>query len=141
MDEFQSKLKLFEQTDFASDSEGVELATKQFTNLLNEIALRSSKLNCGKKPSRNKSSKKWFDNDCKLLRRYLKILSNKKHREPFNKELREEYHKTHRDFKKLMKLKKTSLLNSKIDNLINNKDNYEFWNYLKTFNEDNHRAC
>lgn len=138
-DEFQSKLSLFEQTDFASNNEGVQLATKQFTDLLNEISLNSLQLTCQKKSSRNKLSKKWFDNDCKILRRSLKVLSNKTHKDPYNRELREEYHKTNRDFKTLIKLKKTMLLNSKIDNLISNQGNYEFWNYLKLINEDNPR--
>ena len=102
MDEFQSKLSLFEQTVFSSNSEGVELATEQFTNLLNEISLRSLRLTCRKKIQRNKISKKWFDNDCKLARRSLKVLS-------------------------------------KIDNLINNKEIHEFWNYLRSIYEDNPR--
>ena len=79
-DEFQSKLSLFEQTVFSLDSKDVELATEQFTNLLNEISLRSLKLSCGKNQPRNKLSKKWFDDDCKVLRRSLKVLSNMKQR-------------------------------------------------------------
>ena len=90
MDEFQSKLSLFEQIVFSSNSEGVELATEQFTYLLNEISLHSLRLTCQKK-IRNKISKKWFDNDWKLARRLLKVFSNKKHRNPHNKELRQEY--------------------------------------------------
>ena len=136
---FQSKLSLFEQTVFSSNSEGVELATEQFTNLLNEISSRSLRLTCRKKIHRNKISKKWFDNDCKLARRSLKVLSNKKHRNPHNKELRQEYHKSHRDYNKLIKLKKSVLLNTKIDNLINNKESHEFWHYLRSINEDNSR--
>lgn len=136
-DEFQSKFSSFEQTDFVSDNTGVELATEQFTNLLNEISLNSLKITSRKKIQRNKSSKRWFDNDCKLARKSLKVLSNRKHRDPCNQALRQEYHNAHKNFKKLIKLKKNILLNSKITNLINNKGNHEFWTYLKSINEDN----
>ena len=49
LDEFQSHLLLFEETYFDSTCEGINLATKQFTDLLHEISLRSLKLTCPKK--------------------------------------------------------------------------------------------
>ena len=137
MDEFQSELSSFEKTDFVSDKSGVELATEQFTNLLNEISLISLKTYYRKKTQRNKPSKRWFDDDCKLVRKSLKVLSNRKHRDPCNQALRQEYNTAHKNSKKLIKLKKNALLNSKITNLVSNKGNQEFWTYLKSINEDN----
>jgi hypothetical protein len=63
IDEFQSRLLLFEKTNFDSTSEGIDLATEQFTDLLNEISLRSLKLNCPKKTRKKQRSKKWFDKE------------------------------------------------------------------------------
>ena len=62
-------------------------------------------------------------------------LSNKKHRNPFDESLRQDYHKVRKKIKKLIKFKKTKLLNSKTDNLIKHKGNHEFWSYLKSLNE------
>ncbi|MCT4602265.1 MAG: hypothetical protein N4A59_05040, partial [Marinifilum sp.] len=110
-------LLLFEKTNFDSTSEGIDLATEQLTDLLTEISLRSLKLNCPKETRKKRRSKKWFDKECFLLRRTLTELSNKKHRNPYAENLRQEYHKARKNFKKLIKFKKTKLLNSEIDNL------------------------
>ena len=133
-DEFQSRLILFEETYFVFTSEGTDLATAQFTELLNEISLRSLKaLNCPKN-THKKRSKKWFDKECFVMRRALTELSNKKHKNPYDENLRQEYHKARKNFKKLIKLKKTGLPNSEIDNLVKHKRNQKFWSYLKSIN-------
>ena len=126
---------MFEQTHFDHNQDGVDLATQIFTDLLNEISLRSLKLNCQKKARKKQYSKKWFDQECFQLRKTLARLSNKKHRNPFDESLRQDYHKVRKKFKKLIKFKKTKLLNSKIDNLIKQKGNHEFWSNQKPLNE------
>ena len=134
LDDFQSRLLLFEETYFDSTCEGINLGTKQFTDLLNETSLRSLKLICPKKARKKQHSKKWFDKECFLLRRSLTKLSNMQHKNPFDQNLRQEYHKARKNFKKVIKFKKTKLLNSKIDNLVRHKGSQEFWSYLKSIN-------
>jgi len=70
------------------------------------------------------------------LRRTLTELSNKKHKNPYDENLRQEYHKARKNLKKLNKFKKTKLLNSDIDNLVKHKRNKKFWSYLKSINGD-----
>ena len=48
------------------------------------------------------ANKKWFDRECRLKRHDLRGVSNQKHRGPFNSELREKFHKTLTDYKKLL---------------------------------------
>ena len=43
-EEFLSRLSLFEKTTFTTDSEGIDLATVQFTNIINDICIRSLRL-------------------------------------------------------------------------------------------------
>ena len=90
--EFQSRLLMFEQTYLDHTQDGINLATQIFTDLLNEISLRSLKLNCQKKARKKQHSKKWFDHKCFQLRKTLTELSNKKHRNPFDEFLRQDYH-------------------------------------------------
>ena len=93
---------------------------------MTEAAKRSLKLSSQKKSKRKPITKKWFDYDCKTLRSSLKKLSNKKHRNPLDTELRKEYHVQNRTFKKLIKQKKQQLVDSKINELISNENNRNF---------------
>ena len=102
-------LHLFESKRFDLSTTDVETATNQFTNIMSEAAKRSLKLSSQKKSKRKPITKKWFDYDCKTLRSSLKKLSNKKHRNPLDTELRKEYHVQNKTFKKLIKHKKTTI--------------------------------
>ena len=57
-------------------------------------AKRSLKIKITKKRRRTRSfpNKKWFDNECRFKRHELRELSNKKHKDPLNANLRQEYH-------------------------------------------------
>ena len=74
---------------------------------MTEAAIRSLKLSGQKKSKRKPITKKWFDYACKTLRSSLEKLSNKKHRNPLDTEIRKEYHVQNKTFKKLIKHKKT----------------------------------
>ena len=63
------------------------------------------------------------------------MLSNKKHRNPYDANLRHDYHTTRKAFKKLIKSKKLKHLNSQIEDLVNHKDSHRFWDYLKSLKE------
>jgi len=54
-----SWLQLFENTTFDFSSTGVENATTQFTNIMDEAAKRSLKLSCQKNSKRKPITKKW----------------------------------------------------------------------------------
>jgi len=128
------RLSNFEETDFNPDCEGIDLATEQFTNILIDTCARSLKVACPKKKPRK--HKLWFDKDCALLRKNLNLLSNKKHRNPYDANLRHDYHTTRKAFKKLIKGKKLNHLNSQIEELINHKDSHKFWDYLKSLKKE-----
>ena len=88
---------------------------------------------CPKKTS--KKHKVSFDKDCALLRKNLRILSNKKQKNPYDTNLRHNYHNVRKNFKKLVKNKKAKLLNSQVEDLVQNKDSHKFWTYLKSLKE------
>ena len=104
-----SLLFLFESTKFDLSSTDVENATNQFTNIMTEEAKRSLKYSSQKKSIRKPITKKWFDYNCKTLRSSLKKLSNKKHHNPLDTEIRKEYHVQNNTFKKLIKHKNTTI--------------------------------
>ena len=140
LDEYQSRLLTFEKTQFEPTSKGVNSATKQFTDLLNDISLRSLKLKNTENTKKKKRSKRWFDSECFTWRKILTDLSKKKHNNPLDENIRHNYHTTRKHYKKLIKSKKLKLLNSKIDNLVSKKGNQEFWHHLKLIHEDKQKA-
>ena len=75
-DDVLLRISKFEKTNFASDCKGIDLATEQFTKIITDTCLRSLKVACPKK--KPKKHKLWFDKDCALLRKNLRMLSNKK---------------------------------------------------------------
>ena len=104
---------------------------------MTEAAKRSLKLSSQKKSKRKPITKKWFDYDCKTLRSSLKKLSNKKHRNPLDTELRKEYHVQNKTFKKLENKQTQQFVDSKVNELISNENNRKFWDTLKSMNENN----
>ena len=62
--EFQSRLLILEEMHFDLSRNGINLTTQAFTDLLNDISLRSLKLNYQKKTRKKQHSKKWFDQEC-----------------------------------------------------------------------------
>ena len=132
-----SLLFLFESTKFDLSSTDVENATNQFTNIMTEEAKRSLKYGSQKNSKRKPITKKWFAYECKTLRSSLKKLSNKKHHNPLDTEIRKEYHVQNKAFKKLIKHKKQQFFDSKVNELISKENNHKFWDTLKSMNENN----
>ena len=52
------------------------------------------------------SNKKWFDEECRLKRHEWQKLANKKHRDPLNTTIREQYDHTLAQYKKILNSKK-----------------------------------
>lgn len=48
------------------------------------------------------SNKKWLDKECRFKKHELKKISNQKHTDPLNANLREKYHDTLTEYKKLL---------------------------------------
>ena len=138
LNEIQSQILLFENSIFEENDKGIDHATTQFTQILDEVSKRSLKLTCQKNSKNNHTSKKWFDQECRTFRKYLKQISNKKHKHPHDTNLRNDYHQQNKTFKKLLRNKKQKFLDSKIDELISNKDSHTFWSTLKSMNQNKH---
>ena len=84
------------------------------------------------------SNKKWFDKECRFKKHELRKISNQKHRDPLNANLREQYHDTLRAYKKLLNKKKNEYYNSKITELEENaevSDKKRFWDCLKSMDD------
>ena len=102
--------------------------------------MRCLKIRAGKTRKRIKSlsNKKWFDKECRLKRHELRKLANKKHQDPLNTTIREQYHDTLAQYKKLLNSKKNDYYNAKISELEKTGDNSDaktFWQCLKSMDD------
>ena len=121
-------------------TEDVNVSVEDAVNILTATSKICLKIKTKKSRKRVKatSNKKWFDRECRLKRHELRRVSNQKHRDPFNSELREKFHKTLTDYKKLLDSKRKAFQTEKslkLDELGLNPNNASFWNYLKSMND------
>ena len=114
----------------------VNTRLKKVEHMLISAAKRSLKIRKPKlrKKMKQVSNKIWFDKDCRFKRHEVRKLSNQKHRDPLNENLREKCHIALADYKKLLSGKQTEYYNSKITELeksAENSDKKHFWQCLK----------
>ena len=124
----------FEETQF-----GVDIAVQKFQNILLNAAKRSLKRKVKKRRCRltNIVNKKWFDKECRFKRHAIRKVANAKRKEPFNIDIRSEYHNTLKEYRKLLKEKQQIYKNSKLNQLAEtNIQDKSFWSAFKTLPEE-----
>lgn len=93
-------------------SENVITSLDAMENIFTTTAKLCLKIKTAKKGDITKylSTKKWFDKECHLKRHELRKLANKKHQDPLNITLREEYHTVLSSIKTSKKMTKLNLI-------------------------------
>ncbi len=90
--QIQEILDQFLATPFPHDSEGTNQAVDKLNRIFEVSATLSNLKTTKRKAKRPHATERWFDNDCKRLRKEVRILSNQKHREADNENIRHLYH-------------------------------------------------
>ena len=126
--------------DFSLDGkESINNAVHCVQNIFDKAASMSLKLKQVKHKRKKRNTvcnKKWFDYDCKKARKELRKISNQKHSDPLNLTIREEYHRKLKSFKQLLQYKRKKFKDNQLSLLENNSDNNDFWEILKSANEE-----
>ncbi|CAB4039224.1 Hypothetical predicted protein, partial [Paramuricea clavata] len=117
--EMQKKLNEFMNSDFTNDLNGANQCVTEFQNILLETSKKSLKIKKCKRRRKitNIAQKIWFDKDCRIKRHDLRKLSNLKHRDPTNVELRKNYHDALKSYKVTLQLKQSEFHNKKMNEL------------------------
>ena len=104
-------VNVFLNHDFEETQFGVDIAVQKFQNILLNAAKRSLKRKVKKRRCRltNIVNKKWFDKECRFKRHAIRKVANAKRKEPFNIDIRNEYHNTLKEHRKLLKEKQKKL--------------------------------
>ena len=80
-----------------------------------------------KKKKKRPHKEKWYDEECEIIRKQLRKLSNQKHREPQKAELRQKYHETLKQYKKTIYQKKKQHYNQNLQEIENSIKQNQFW--------------
>ena len=89
------------------NKDSINLATKDLNQIFIKLAKESKMIRPNAKSNKKQAKEQWFDNECSLFRKHLRNLSNKKHNDPENQDLRHEYHTALKQYKKMINQKKT----------------------------------
>lgn len=125
---------------YEPNQQGVTQAVKDFNNIIYTMAELAGLKRTNLKRPNNKESHKWFDSDCKALRRFLRVASNQKHRDPNNSDAREAYDTLRRRYKRTLREKKQKHLSHKLQQLEDSlQDNsfWEIWHHMGTKTKKN----
>ena len=133
--ESQEFVSHFMKYEFPKTQEGINQAVEIIENIFKSAASKSLKRKVVKKRFRNTNfnTKKWFDKECRFKRHELRKAANKKHRDPTNINIREDYHKTQKEYQSLIKRKRNEYQTMKRRDLEEaSTDSVSFWHTLKS---------
>ena len=85
-----------------------------------------------RKPTKINNHDKWFDEECKNLRKKLRSLSNQKHREPENLSLRLHYGEWRKQYRNTLWKKKEQQVRNQLNVIEESIESNHFWKNLKT---------
>ncbi len=114
--EIQSRLHSFQTQAYPKNQFGINQEVQDLNNILYKTAQKSN-LTTVKPKKKRLDTDKWFDLDCKALRKNLRNLSNQKHRQPDNPDLRLHYCEALKQYKATLRRKKAQFLQNQFEEI------------------------
>lgn len=135
----QARLDQFLEKQFQYNSNGVNKAVESLNNIF-DLTASLSKLKASNRKTRknNNIHDKWYDNDCKNLRRQLRDLSNLKHRDPDNQDTRLQYGETLKHYKNTIRKKKYQHIKNQLQDIEESIKTNNFWENWNKLNKERH---
>ena len=138
-DEVKQKLNTFLNRDYSNNKNDIQTCVNEFQDILLHATKKCLKMKKKKyrRVSENIANKKWFDKECRIQRHNLRKIANKKHLNPNNIEVRNNYQTALKEYKNMLKSKKDQFEQNKIDELANaTSDPKQFWKILSNTTDD-----
>lgn len=126
-------LEKFILNTYSQNKLGINLALSDITKIFHQSASMCNLKNKSSKRKPKNTKEMWFDSECKNIRTTVRNLSNQKHRDPDNEELRHQYHEALRLYKQTLRVKKeehTEQLFQAMEESINTSNFWNNWNTL-----------
>ena len=80
-------ISIYDLNQYFFTRDGVNKAT----NDINKAAIKADRIIQKRKPVKRQKTEKWFNQECKTIRRDMRKIANEKHRQPNNPALRIRY--------------------------------------------------
>lgn len=137
----ENMIDSFLLTTFSVEKRSINSATKQLTQIFSTVVRKALRKRKNYRCKKETAKDAWFDKDCQKLRKELRSLSNKKHRDPANQQIRATYQETLKLYKSLLIQKKTDHIKikiNKIEEAIDQNSFWDLWNNLDKSKEAKH---
>jgi hypothetical protein len=128
----QTLLDNFLDTTFTHSKEGINLAVQNINYIFRQTA-KEAQLKLIKNKTKKITDDNWFDADCKIIRKKIRTLSNQKHRDPNNGELRLHYCETLKLYKRTLRTKKAQYNRKQLMLIEESINTNNFWQNWKKF--------
>ena len=112
---------------YPHNTEGVNLAVEHINHTFDYLAEMSALQTHKKRTNMKKKDEKWFDLDCKIIRKKLRKLSNQKHRQPNSADLHLRYHEELKQYKKTLRKKKEQHIQNQLQTIEESLSTNSFW--------------
>ena len=113
----------------------VNVAVAEFVKIL-ELAAKNSLQLGNVKKNRTPKSQIWYDIECHNLKKKLNHVSNQKHKNPLDENIRLDYHYLNKKYKGLLRGKKRIHQNVKMKELVNTNNPNQFWSTKQINSQD-----
>ncbi len=134
--EIQSLLHSFQTQAYPKKQFGINQEVQDLNNILYKTAQKSN-LTTVKPKKKRLETDKLFDLDCKALRKNLRNLSNQKHRQPDNPDLRLQYCEALKQYKATLRRKKAQILQNQFEEIEKSINSHKFWDKWKLLYKPN----
>ncbi len=106
-----------------------------FENIAKKANLNKTTTYKPKNRAKQKPSEKWFDHDCKRIRQELRLISNQKHKDPVDSELRLKHSELLKHYKNTLRQKKLDYYNNTLQKMEDTIDQGQFWSTWNGLNQ------
>lgn len=137
----QNMIDSFLLTSFSEEKTTTNLATEQLTKIFSTVVRKALRKRENYRSKKEMANAGWFDKECQKVRKELRSLSNKKHRDPANQQIRATYQETLKMYKSLLIQKKTDHMKiklNKIEEAVDQNCFWELWNNLDKSKKSKH---
>ncbi|XP_037603419.1 uncharacterized protein LOC119475038 isoform X2 [Sebastes umbrosus] len=131
----QSQLGHFLSTSYHHSNGSLNQIVQDINNIFDNVANLSNLKKSHHHRSKQPANEKWFDTDCKHLRKTLRSLSNQKHRQPDDPELRLQYWETLKLYRRTLRTKREQHAQHQLDIMEESIDSNTFWKKWHSFSK------
>uniref|UniRef100_A0A3B1JC70 ribonuclease H n=1 Tax=Astyanax mexicanus TaxID=7994 RepID=A0A3B1JC70_ASTMX len=122
-----NKITNFINTDFENNKQSVNHAVSEINSIFHIASSMAELQKIKRKPGKKMKKEKWYDYECQSIRKELRKLSNLKHRQPEDQDLRKKYFDTLKQYKHSIRTKKLNYTNKTLRDIEDSIEHNQFW--------------